>query len=151
MFKSVIISALLIFSSLSAFGQPEGKQLGAGVSLGWPTGVAARYFLNKATSLQGILGWRGGENGAVFFQADYLLHYDQLPVLDFGKLQAFYGGGANITLANNPGFGFQVTGGLSLFLNELPMEIGLHLSPGMALLPSTGFRVGTGLSVRYYF
>jgi hypothetical protein len=151
MFKSVIVLALLIFSTVSAFAQPEGKQLGAGVSLGWPAGISARYFLNDATSIKGILGWRGGDNGAVFFQADYLLHYNQLPVLDFGKLQAFYGGGANITLANDPGFGFQLTGGLSLFLNELPLEIGLHLSPGMALLPSTRFRVGTGLAVRYYF
>jgi hypothetical protein len=151
MFTRLIALLALVMISAPVSAQTNGKPFGAGISLGFPTGISARYNLSGTSSVQGILGWRGGENGAVYLQADYLLHYNGLPKPDFGTLQAFYGGGGSLLLANNPGTGVHVTGGISLFLAELPLEIAFHLSPGMALLPETRFRVGTGLSVRYYF
>lgn len=150
LFSNALFFLLLTISPVLV-AQPTGTRLGAGISLGSPSGLSARYFMSASNSVMGVLGWRGGDNGAVYFQADYLFHYNNLPKIDFGTLSAFYGGGANLYLADNSGLGIQGTAGVSLFLNELPLEFAFYVSPGIGLVPSTDFRVGTGLSLRYYF
>ena len=149
-FNSLLI--LAFFASLTLVqAQPKGRYFGAGIVLGEPTGLNAKFWLNSSNAVDVSVAWSVGKHDALHLDADYLFHnYNLIPVTS-GKLPVFFGPGAKVVLDNDPRIGIRFPVGVNYFLPGMPMDLFFELAPAMNLLPKTNFEPDFGIGTRYYF
>jgi hypothetical protein len=152
---------------------PQGKTMGLGIQVGAPTSVTFKFML---TGDQGVVVGVGAGSGFTFnpalsLHADYLWHPSVLVSNPPFKLSWYIGGGAWVGLWNGgfggnnlvvPGFyyyfGFsplllaaRMPIGLSLAMNELPLEFYGEATPALSIFPGVSFGLGFTLGFRFYF
>lgn len=142
--------------------RPPGGAFGLGINLGWPTGLAGKYYL---THDQGIT-FGVGFGGPAFLGAyvDYVWAPTSLVNVAPGTLYPYIGGGvfAGAFPYRQPFFapylgnfplllGAEVPLGLAWNFAALPLDIYLEIAPGLQVFPGLDFGFRGSLGFRYYF
>lgn len=154
--KKAIIASLLGMVTVVA-GARQGE-FGLGLTLGDPTGITGKYWLDEQSAVDAAAAWSLDED-SFNLHVDYLLHsFDKLK--DSQTPWAFhYGVGARVKFPEeNNGkddddatFGVRVPLGLDFYPTKLPLELFIEVAPVMDLAPETDFDMEFGLGARFYF
>lgn len=128
----------------------EGEKLGAGVVLGVPFGVTAKYWLDPVYAVQSHLGVSDGD---FTMNADFLKNFDKiLPRKAPGYRMPVYAGlGLKIKSERETFAGIRFVGGVSMFHSKKPIEFFMEVAPVLRLAPSEGGTFDGAVGVRRYF
>lgn len=149
--KSIIIAAFLA-AAVSPAAAQEPRPFGLGMIVGEPTGINAKYYLNRENALQGSAAWSLEGNNSFTLQGDYLFHRYEWIQVQSGQLPVFFGVGAGLTFQDRDNeVGVRFPAGLDYIFEGAPMDIFGQLVPVLELAPSTDFNFEAALGVRYFF
>ena len=120
---------------------------GIGFVLGEPTGLTAR-FMRGGNNFQVHAAWSFSDDAALQLNGDYLRsgRIDMEPMMPF-----YFGLGVLVKFADKSEMGIRFPVGLNYFFKGDPFEVFGELVPTFRILPSTGFDLGGGVGLRYYF
>lgn len=151
--RKFLVAAVLAASALVANPAEArlGGNLGLGVQIGEPSAaISGKYWLSGRTALDGAFGF-SARHDWILLQLDHLWHhFDVIPVKS-GELPFYYGMGATVVAANDPGIGIQGVLGIAYHFPAAPLDIFLDLSPGAFIIPEPDANVGLALGMRYFF
>lgn len=145
--KTLIVVCFL-FSSL-VYGAGE---TGLGISLGNPTGLNVKRWLDNKAAVDGGLGLSVGRqtNGSV--HSDYLLHSQgALFVNDVHPLDVYYGLGARMEFADDIELGVRVPIGVAHRQENNGADIFGEAAPIFNLFGAAGIELHVLFGARYYF
>jgi hypothetical protein len=140
------ITAFLLGAAISV----EAKSFEAGVIIGEPTGLVAKFWQNKTTAFDVAVAWSLGSE-ALHVHADYLIHKYDLLKLNKRKLPVYFGLGAKVVLLSDLHAGLRIPLGVVLPIKDTPLKIGLEVVPTVDLLPGTGVGFNGALAITYSF
>ena len=166
--KLLLLTMLLgatLFASQKLYAQASpgsDYQFAAGLKFGgYENGLSGKYFMNKTTSLEGILGLR---SGGVVITGLYEFNINQ--AFDVKELKFYYGFGAHIgaignsyrrfgsddrnTVNNQLLLGADAVIGLEYVIPKSPIAVSLDLNPRLEL-NGPFFDLAPGLGVKYIF
>lgn len=167
----------LIFATMGIFllvaprvalaqARPGNAGFGAGIILGEPTGLSAKYFFDPHWALDVDLAFSFIDE-AVYPTVDGLYHFGSL-TSGSTWVRPYIGGGAMMRADNGDeeddddrrrdrdndedsfSAGLRFTAGVSILFTP-PIEIFADISPGTWIVPETEFELAAGLGARYYF
>lgn len=145
----IIFISLLVFKNSVA----QDKGFGAGIILGEPTGISAKYWLNEQNALDfGLAYSLVRKNTAISLHADYLYHAFDLIKSNY-RFPVYYGFGARIRLIDgeNNSLGARGVIGIVWLSDDLPIDAFIEVVPVFNLFPSTSLNLDLGLGARFYF
>lgn len=160
--------------SLAVMASPElseaskyRENLGVGLTLGEPTGVTARKWVNESHAYSGSLAYSFDD--FLIINSDYILYVSGL----FNRMSSEFtrdlyptaGIGAVLVLADDRsgigdqvddfgdglGVGIRIPLGAEWRPRNTRIGVSLELAPGVAVVPGTFFFMQGGLGIRYYF
>lgn len=143
-----------LFAVLLAAAVPvraaEIPKLGAGVVLGVPFGVTAKYWLDPRYAVQSHLGV---SDGNLTLDADFLRNFDRvLPRKIPGSRMPLYAGlGLKFKTETDTFVGIRFVGGVSMFHSTKPIEFFAEVAPVLRLAPNEGGTFDGAVGVRRYF
>lgn len=147
--------ALADLSVRGATPDTGGRDLGIGLIAGEPTALSLKGMLSGHHAIQVHAGWRVGppDGGRLTLTADYLHQFVVVdPGASAGQLSPYIGVGGKVAAGDGGEvLGARVPLGLSWFFGEVPIELGLEVAPGLAVVPGPGIMVDGGLVARYWF
>ena len=148
--RNLLAALLLAGSAASASAAAETEKLGAGVVLGVPFGVTAKYWLDPEYAVQSHLG---ASDGDFTLSADMLMNFDQiLPRKRPGTRMPLYAGlGLKLKSESDAFVGIRFVGGVSMFHSTKPIEFFAEIAPVLRLSPSGGSAFDGAFGVRRYF
>ncbi len=148
--KLFLFFSLIIFiSNLSA--QETG--LGAGIIIGEPTGISAKYWLDGQNALDvGLAYSLFKANNGVALHIDYLFHLMHIYISNQTFLP-YYGFGGRVKFSGNSQSSLGARGvvGVGWIYKPKPIDVFLEFAPVFDLLPATEISLGVSLGARYYF
>lgn len=147
--RLVLVLLLSVFSLGGAFAETE--TFGLGVLLGEPTGISAKLRLDSTSALDAAAAWSFIGDGAFYFHADYLFHFNDVLFVDPGELPVYVGIGGKILLKDEPRLGARIPLGLAYEFEGAPLDVFFEIAPGVGLFPETDVDFGGGIGIRYYF
>lgn len=148
--KIIALAFLLGFSFLNnATAQVDG--LGVGIVVGEPTGVSAKYWLDRSNALDGAVAWSFLDEGSFYLHANYIHHHFEIIDLSSGEMPLYYGGGIKMKFASDFVFGVHVPLGVAYHFEEAPLDVFIEIRPGINFTPKTKFDMSGGIGIRYYF
>ena len=146
--------AMVLKNSPADISEDYTGKFGAGIILGEPTGLSAKYWLNQELAIDGAAGWSIHDDSEFYFHGDFLVHkFDLIPVPE-GKLPFYLGGGAFARFReghHDNQLGVRVPIGVSYMFADLPVDIFAEIAPGIDLTPSTRVDFSGGIGIRYWF
>ena len=153
--KTLMISALLLIGlTVTAQAARAGHgDVGLGVQLGEPTGITAKFWLDRTSAIDATVGWNIISDRFTL-QAGYLYHFPlDVPT---GSLAAYVGAGGLMGARGDghPEDGDMfLAGRIPLGLEYIydPISFYAEVDPLIELLPETKPRLGGGLGFRFYF
>ena len=89
--KKKLLFVALVALAVTTKGQGSG--FGAGIMLGSPTGISAKYWISGDRAIDGGLAWGVWRGSYIHLHADYLFHNMELLKVAKGKLPLYYGPG----------------------------------------------------------
>ena len=144
----LIILFFISQGTLSTAKNNESGRFGLGLILGSPTGISAKYWLDKSHALNAAIGF-----GDTFIHANYLWHrWDMIDQPQKGRLATYWGLGARLRdKSKDLEIGIRAVGGLSYDFARQPVDIFLEIVPVLELSPDLGIGVDIGLGARFFF
>jgi hypothetical protein len=125
-----------------------------GLYLGEPTGLSAKYYLNRMNAIEGITAWAFSQ-GFLVVSADYLAHFPDVVKVEAETIPLFVGAGAIVRFnmgAQPPiELGVRIPLGALYVFRDFPLEISLEVVPVLYLFPDTQFTGMGGIGIRYCF
>jgi hypothetical protein len=149
--RSAFLIALFSIFSLSAHAQGKTNDLGAGIILGEPTGISAKWWNSGDRAIDLAVAWSTGRNDRFNLHGDYLIHRFDLISVDAGKLPVYYGIGARAGFGDQVDLGVRIPVGIAYQFPNDPFELFFEIVPVLNLYPATDFDANGGFGVRYYF
>lgn len=163
--KKIILLFVIVLTFTTLFAQgPKGKDFGFGLSIGDPTGIAAKYWLNRENALAFSLG--SSYFGALRVGGDYLWHFD---VFNSNVVKMYAGPGAIIGFGDGNnwrgrddddyyvwdddddfGLGARAVVGLNFIPRRTPIEIFAEVGVLVGLIPAFGTSVDGAIGIRFY-
>lgn len=157
---------ILILTLPASYG--ASKKFGAGVLLGDPTALSAKYFLDNRTAVDAGLSF-GGHYFMLF--GDYLKHFPGSIKANnafISSLNPYVGVGPLIAIDTEEdrhdkhhhifedddddfALAARIPLGIEWLANEIPLGISLEIVPGIVIVPATEAFFQGGLAIRYYF
>jgi len=167
--KRLLILIMMLLIGLGAITAearvcPVPAQYGAGVFLGWPSGLTGIYWLNNKEAYDLSVGL--GYHGVVFIQGDYLYHnYDIIKNINSNcGASLYYGGGLSLTMDGEHRYqrrnadetydnllGLKGTVCISYFLPQQPFELYFEISPIVNIIPVGKWDFDAVVGTRYMF
>ena len=156
----LVLCALFASAVLTATPARAAGDFGLGFVLGDPSGITAKYFLNRDHAVAAGIGDAAGHG--FYLNVDYLIHFRGiLPVPEM----AFYlgGGGAFHHYHRNRNsrvwdddeeenrLEARMPFSLNYVFKPVPIEVFFELVPALEIIPDVDFRLRAGLGARYYF
>ena len=158
-----MFSICVLFSSKS-YAQSSG--VGAGVIVGGPTGISAKFWTSNVNAFDVAIGWwnNGGwerfNNGWIYYygqnivniHADYLWHnFDAIRSTE--RFPLYYGIGFHYDSgdANPPAFGLRGVLGIDWLPRAVPLDVFLEFAPVLYLTPGSGLGLDAGIGTRFFF
>lgn len=128
----------------------EAPRLGAGVVLGVPFGVTAKYEFDTRYAAQSHLGV---SEGNFTMNVDFLRNFDKvLPRKVPGTRLPLYAGlGLKFKTERETFVGIRFVGGVSMFHSKKPIEFFAEIAPVLRLAPREGGAFDGAVGVRRYF
>lgn len=162
-YKTAALAAL--FAALSVpVAQAQDDGFGVGISVGEPTGLSFKGWLNNTRAIDAGLAWSFSENDSLQLHADYLIHdFNMLRPTDLeGRMAVYYGLGARIKLSendnNNRGrnrddtlVGIRIPVGVTYHFPRSPVDLFGEFVPVLDLAPDTDFDLNLAIGARLYF
>ena len=151
-----LVRLFLVFTFIFAFTPllfSQNKGIGAGVILGEPTAISAKFWLGENNALDAALGYSfdKGEKG-ISLHADFVYH---LRLISDAELQfpLYYGFGLRFRAREKAKGNFGVRGviGILWWNTTPPIDVFFELAPVFKLFPSTELDLDAGIGARYYF
>lgn len=145
--KFILALLCLLFSFMSYAGKT-----GVGLSLGNPTGINGKYWLEGNRAIDGGLGWSFGRHTNFSLHSDYLFHNDE--ALFFNEdypLDLYYGIGARMEFADEIELGVRLPIGLAHKLQAKQADVFSEIAPIIDLVSKTGLEIHFLFGARYYF
>lgn len=146
--KTITVAFLVVtFCFCSAFA--AGGNFGLGIIIGEPTGLSCKYWMGSDKAIDGAAAWHLGDNGYLNIHADYLLHNRSLIQ---SNVPLYFGLGVGIGFHEEDArIGIRIPLGISYEFPNSPLDAFLEIAPALRILPNTGFGIGAGLGLRFYF
>jgi hypothetical protein len=163
LFLFILGAFLLIGKGSNAQNYNPNYQFALGLKFGgYENGISGKYFMDKTTSLEGILGFRS--NGLVVTG----LYEINQKAFDVEGFRFYYGFGAHIG-AVGPGYyrrfnaddqrytnnqillGADGVIGLEYVIPKSPIAVSLDLNPRLELASGPFFDIAPGLGIKYCF
>jgi hypothetical protein len=135
-----------------SFSHP-GK-LGVGLTVGEPTGLTAKYWLNDTLALDGAAGWSFHPHADFYLQSDVLWHDFNLIPVPQGRLPVYFGVGGLVRFRDSQHdneVGVRAPVGLSYMFDSLPVDVFAEVAPATDIAPSVRFELTGGVGIRYWF
>lgn len=150
--KAVIVSTVLLLGAGVAVQAGHGS-VGLGIQVGEPTGLTAKFWLDRSSAIDVTMGWNIIHDWAVI-QAGYLYHFPLS--VQSGNLYAYVGAGGLMGVWDggpDDNGGLYLAGRIPLGLEFIydPISFYAELDPLIELIPATDFDIGGGLGFRFYF
>jgi|APCry1669192806_1035432.scaffolds.fasta_scaffold61499_1 hypothetical protein len=162
---SLLISASILVISQHSNAQSGNSNYNTAIGLkfgGYENGIAAKYFTDPATAIEGVLGFR--QHGVVITGL-YEIHQEAFGVQE---LKFYYGAGAHIGAVGsgvyqrfngsnetyNSGhilLGIDGVLGLEYLIPKSPIAISLDLNPRLELATGPFGDIAPGLGLKYTF
>jgi hypothetical protein len=144
--KLVVLFILVVFC-----GTAQAETFGIGVILGEPTGVSAKLWIGDSMAVDLAAAWSFVKESAFHLHADYLFHFRDLIEVSKGSLPLYLGVGGRFRFEKNFKFGVRIPVGLEYLFEDVPLDVFAEVGPIVDLVPATGFDIGGGIGVRYFF
>lgn len=153
----------LLSISNSAYAQTTG--VGAGLMVGGPTGITAKFWTSGVNAIDFAIGWSNNgtwthfENGYAYssqsllhLQVDYVWHSFHV-IRSRQRLPLYYGLGVHFDSGNTvpTAFGIRGVGGIDWMPHGVPIDVFVEVAPVFYLSPSAGLGLDAGLGARYFF
>lgn len=143
---------LSLFVLLFSFTALAANQMGLGVSLGNPTGLNGKYWLNGETAVDGGLAFSIGKNTDVSIHSDYLLHKEGAFFFnDVHPLDLYYGLGGRMEFADDIEIGVRIPVGLAHRVENHSADVFAEVAPIIDFITNTGLELHILAGGRYYF
>jgi len=165
-----VLAATFLLSGSAMAGPGGGGPFGLGLIIGEPTGLSAKYWMDKTQAIDFLLAFSFNDNNNNYnndnnlnhlvLAADYLYHIDvfhpravELPLYVGigGKLAFWDRGNGRYRDDGDIGIALRVPLGIDLLLRSVPLEFFLEIVPGIYIIPGTNAEIDAGIGVRYYF
>jgi len=151
--RTLAVAALITLAfSTTAIGQVD-KPFGLGIIVGEPTGINAKFYLNRINAIQASMAWSVEGNNDIQIQGEYLFHrYDWITV-ERGELPVYFGVGGVISFreAADDIIGIQFPVGLDYIFDGAPFDVFGQIVPILELAPSTDFQLDAAIGARFFF
>lgn len=153
--KKVFLAMVFLLSAVSASRAAQAGQsrdFGAGVILGAPTGLSAKFWMTEVAAVDGALAWHFGDDDRLQLHVDHLWHmyFSGIQVPD-AKLPLYAGLGLRVLAGHHSEAGLRIPLGVSYLSEHAPVEIFAELVPVMDFAPDTEADIEGGVGIRYYF
>jgi len=160
--KRTLVVLLVIFVACASAGAAPKQQVNVvhpglfelGLYLGEPTGLSAKYWINRSNAIEGVAAW-AFSNGFLVVAADYLFNFPDIVKIEGETFPLYFGAGAIMRVDMGAGGGISVGArfplGVLYVFRGVPLEISLELVPGLYLFPDTAFLAMGGIGIRYCF
>jgi len=147
--RQALLAGLLVAVGASARAA-EIPKFGAGVVLGVPFGVTAKYWLDPRYAVQTHLGVSDGDLNV---NADFLRNFDSvLPRKVPGtRIPVYAGLGLKFKGERETFIGIRFVGGVSMFHSKKPVEFFFEVAPVLRLAPNEGGTFDGAFGIRRYF
>ena len=147
-FTLVIITVLL----LSGTAMAE-EQFGLGITVGVPTGLNGKYFIDKYNALDVGFGWSPDSDHDFHLYADYLYHIYSLIDAGSGATPIYLGVGARAVFRDNKDnkAGFRFPLGVEHLFKSVPFDVFAEIVPIFNVSPDTEFDMEGVVGARFYF
>ena len=144
------LAFLLAVSGAVAARAAEIKKFGAGVALGVPFGVTAKYWIDPRYAVQSHLGVSDGD---FTMNADFLKNFDKiLPrKLPGYRMPVYAGLGLKFKTERDTFVGIRFVGGVSMFHSTKPIEFFMEVAPVLRVAPNEGGTFDGAVGIRRYF
>lgn len=149
--RSALWIALFFISSSALRAQGQSGDVGAGIILGEPTGISAKWWNSRDRAMDLAIAWSTGRNDRFHLHGDYLIHRFDLISVDSGKLPLYYGLGARMGFGDEVDLGVRIPVGIAYQFPNDPFELFFEIVPVLNVYPATAFDANGGFGVRYYF
>ena len=149
-------AAIAVMAALALWwpapSQAQSRPFGAGVILGAPSGLSAKYWLRHDRAVDLAASWSFDGDDRVQLMADYVWHRSDLEGLQDNRSYAYYGVGGRIrTSPTSTALGVRVPLGVTYLFEEAPFDVFIEVAPFFDLVPSTRLGLHAGVGGRYYF
>lgn len=145
--KSVLL-VILLFFSLPALANRKGL----GVSIGNPTGLNGKYWLDNKSAVDAGMAWSFGKNSNFSIHSDYLLHREgALFFNDVHPLDLYYGIGGRMEFSDDIEVGVRIPVGLSNTVEDGRADVFGEIAPIVDFVSKTGLEIHLLIGGRYYF
>ncbi len=147
------IHLTLLFLAISCAGTASAqRRVGAGIIVGEPTGLSAKWRLDDNSAIDGAAAWSfGRKKDAVQLHLDYLRHKSDLFRVDRGRLPFYFGLGGRIVFGDRAILGGRIPIGLAYEFDGEPIDIFVELVPVLDLVPATDFTLNAAMGARIWF
>ena len=128
------------------------NEKGIGISLGNPTGLNGKYWLDSSRAVDAGLAWSMGKGQDFSLHSDYLLqkeaafYFNDIHPLDF-----YYGIGGRMEFADEIELGVRIPFGLAHRLQAESADVFGEVAPIFDLVGRTGLEMHLVIGGRYYF
>lgn len=141
------ILILSIFLSTSVLA----KQLGVGVSVGNPTGLNGKYWLDNNHAVDAGMAYSLGRHSNFSLHSDFLWHqFDAFYLNDVHPLDFYYGVGGRMEFADGIELGVRIPVGLAHRLKE-SADVFAEAAPIVDFVSRTGLELHLLIGGRFYF
>ena len=149
--KKLFLTCSILFG-LQLSAQIETGTIGAGLSLGSPSGFSFKTFNSETVAYQFTLGYNMSESNLSFnLGADLLRHnYNHVSAAK-AHIGLYYGLGVHLIVEDETTLLARVPLGLTYEFKDFPADIFVEAAPGIAIMPSPGPSLTYGIGARYYF
>lgn len=145
--KAVLLVLLFVVS-----GSVWSKDFGLGVSLGNPTGLNGKYWLDGDHAVDGGFAWSLGKNSNLSIHSDYLFHKEGAFFFnDVHPLDFYYGIGGRMEFEDDIDLGVRIPVGLAHRVENGTADVFGELAPIVDFIGTTGVELHFLIGGRYYF
>ncbi len=128
------------------------NQRGVGLSLGNPTGLNGKYWLDGNKAIDGGAAWSLGKHTNFSLHSDYLWHNEGAFFFnDVHSLDLYYGLGGRMEFADDIELGLRVPVGLAHKLENGAADVFAEAAPIIDFVSRTGLELHLLFGARYYF
>lgn len=137
---------------LLSFNALADNKMGIGVSLGNPTGLNGKYWLDQKTAVDGGIAWSLGKNSNFSLHSDYLFHQEGAFFFnDVHPLDLYYGLGGRMEFEDEIDLGVRIPIGVAHRVENQSADVFAEVAPIIDFISSTGLEIHLLVGGRYYF
>ncbi len=147
---------MTLFLVLVGLANAQPGPFGAGVVLGPTTGASLAWRPSAWNAVQSAIGWDLSAS-RIDASVDYLRSLTIVEPVASVRMPVYVGiGGGVVTeepgmFGEGAGVAARVPVGVSVFFEQVPIEVFAQVVPQLRVLPNTGFGVDAGVGGRFYF